>query len=292
MKPPPFEYFDPETPDEALERLAEAGDDGKILAGGQSLVPILNFRLARPLALIDINRLPLAGIEQVDGVLRIGALNRHRAVETSPLVRERCPVLAAAVPFIGHRQIRNRGTFGGSLAHADPSAELPLITVLLDGEIATRRPGGTSRVHAAGEFFLGYLSTALDVAELITEVRLPLPPPGAGWAFQEVARRAGDFALVEAAALVELAPDGTIATLRVAVGGAGPAQMRLPAVEAAARGRTVDAGLLDELDGLSRDGIDPDSDLHASADYRREVTGTLVRRAVAEAAGRAKVPRA
>lgn len=291
MKPPAFQYHDPRTLDEALSRLAEFGDRAKVLAGGQSLVPLLNFRLARPEVVIDINGLAggLAGLGRLapsgDG-LRIGALTRHRAVETSALVRERCPVLAEAVPQIGHRQIRNRGTFGGSLAHADPAAELPLIVTLLDAEIWTRRGDQTNRYWPA-DFFQGYLTTALEPDELLTEVHLPAWPAGAGWAFEELSPRAGDFALVAAAAVCERDRAGAIRRLRLALGGVGPVPARLIGVEDLAIGRPVDDRLLVDIDEVTRSAIEPDSDIHASAEYRREVAGVLARRVVARAAGRA-----
>lgn len=288
MKPPPFEYHDPETIDEALDLLAGYGDEAKILAGGQSLVPILNFRLARPAALIDINRLPLAGIERRDGVLRIGALTRHIEVERSALVGAACPVLAAAVPRIGHRQIRNRGTFGGSLAHADPAAELPLIVTLLDADIRTIRPAGGTGSYRPADFFLGYLTTVLAADEIVVEIRLPALAARTGWAFAEVSPRAGDFALVAAAATLDLTPERTVAGLRLALGGASPAPVRLSEVEAVAHGRPLDARLLDDLAGIARAAVDPEADIHASAEYRRDVAATLVRRVVSQAAGRAE----
>ena len=287
MKPPPFEYYDPDSTEAALSLLAELGEEAKILAGGQSLVPLLNFRLVRPAALIDINGIAeLDGIEPAGAGLRIGALTRHRAVEVSPLVKERCPALAEAVPLIGHRQIRNRGTFGGSLAHADPSAELPLIVTLLDAEIRTRC-GDQASTYRPTEFFQGYLSTALAPDELVTEIILPPWPSGAGWSFREVSARHGDFALVAAAALVELGETGTITSLRLAVGGVGPAPRRLRAGEVLAVGRAPGARLLSDLAEASRAEIEPDSDIHASAEYRSDVSAALIRRVVAEAAGRA-----
>lgn len=290
MKPPAFEYLDPTSIEEALARLAEFGDEAKILAGGQSLVPLLNFRLARPAVLIDINNLAdLAGIEPVDGGLRIGALTRHAAVERSALVRAGWPVLAEAAPLIGHRQIRNRGTFGGSLAHADPAAEWPLLVRLLDGRMRIRRAGGNGAIeYPAAEFFTGYLSTVLGPDELLAEVILPPLPDGVGWAFQEVSQRHGDFALVAAGAIVGWAADGTVASLRLAIGGVGPAPVRAAEAEAAAVGRHLDEDLLREVAARVQAAIDPEPDLHASADYRREVAGTLARRVLLAAAERAR----
>ena len=200
MKPPPFTYRRPRTLDEAVSQLAESDGEAKVLAGGQSLVPLLNFRLLAPQVLVDIN-----GLEDLDGVkpgergLRIGALTRHRTVETSALVRERCPVLASAAAEVGHLAIRNRGTFGGSLAHNDPAAEFPLVAVLLDAEIQTASPSG-ERSLSASDFFVSYLATALEPDELIVSVEVPSLPAHTSWGFEEFSRRYGDFALAAAAA--------------------------------------------------------------------------------------------
>ncbi|HEX2171550.1 MAG TPA: FAD binding domain-containing protein, partial [Dehalococcoidia bacterium] len=194
-----------------------------------------------------------------------------------------------AVPQIGHRQIRNRGTFGGSLAHADPSAELPLVVTLLDAEIRTRR-GDQSAGYSPDAFFDGYLTTALRPDELLTEVILPPWPAGAGWSFLEVSPRQGDFALVSAAAVVQLDSDRRISLLRLGLGGCAPAPRRIPAVEALAYGRAIDEALLNEIVEVVRASIDPETDIHASAEYRRDVAGTLARRAVKQAAARASTP--
>lgn len=312
MKPPSFVYRDPETIEAALDLLAEWGDEGKVLAGGQSLVPILNFRLARPSALIDINRIgELAGIEALvdtaypspdrrhptpdarhptphtpSPILRIGALTRHSEVERSGLVRQACPLLAEAVPHIGHRQIRNRGTFGGSLAHADPAAELPLVATVLAAEIRSRR-GDQVAAHRPEAFFQGYLTTALAPDELLTEIILPAWPAGAGSAFLEVSPRQGDFALVSVAAIVQLDEGGRVRLLRLGLGGCAPAPRRIAAAESLATGRAIDAALLADLVDAVQSDIEPDSDIHASAEYRRDVAATLARRAVREAARRA-----
>src|SRR5262245_52540923 len=202
MKPAPFEYFRPHTVEEAVGLLGAHNGEARLIAGGQSLVPLMNFRLLRPGALIDINRLTaLGGIaDEAGGGLRIGALTRHAALETAPVVRARFPVLAEAMSHVGHLAVRNRGTIGGSLAHADPAAELPLLAVLLDADIGTRTPRGVG-AHAARDFFLGPLATALGDDEIVTEVVLPALPPGGGSAFAEVALRGGDFAIVAAAAI-------------------------------------------------------------------------------------------
>src|SRR5579871_2497170 len=199
MKPPPFDYHRPDSKAEALELLASLGDDAKVLAGGQSLIALLNLRLARPAHLIDINRLdgPLSGISaSASGELSFGALVRQRAAERSTAVRDGCPLMAEALPHIGHHQIRNRGTVCGNLAHADPASELPAIAVALDGEMLAESQARGTRTMKAEDFFRGYLTTALEPDELLTEFRLPAWPNGAGWSFMEVSRRHGDYALV------------------------------------------------------------------------------------------------
>ena len=195
MKPAIFEYFSPKTAEEATDLLAEHGDDAKVLAGGQSLVPLMNMRLARPAIVVDINRIEtLAYIREENGLLRLGALTRQRAAEGSSLVAARCPLLRDALRLVGHVQIRNRGTIGGSIAHADPAAELTAVLTALDGEVTARGPRG-DRVIAAADLFVTYLTTSLEPRELLVEVCIPALPPGAGWSWMEIARRHGDFAL-------------------------------------------------------------------------------------------------
>ena len=284
MKPPPFAYFDPRDLDEVLERLAALGDDGKILAGGQSLMPMLNLRLARPSALVDINRLRhLETLSVEDGTLRVGALVRQRALERWAIARQ--PLMAAALRLVGHSAIRNRGTVAGSIAHADPAAELPALLLCLDGAVIARSRAG-ERTIAAGDFFQGPLTTSLRTDELVTETRWRLPGPGEGWGFHEIARRHGDFALVGAAAILDVR-DGHIASARVALFGAGTAAVRARAVEQALRGRAPSAALVGEAARAAADGLDAQSDLHASAAYRRRVAQTLTARALSDALARA-----
>jgi carbon-monoxide dehydrogenase medium subunit len=284
VKPAPFEYFDPHELDEALERLQGLGDDAKILAGGQSLMPMLNLRLARPVALVDINRLPdLATLTAENGVLRLGALVRQRNLERWAAGRH--PLLAAALRLVGHSAIRNRGTVAGNIAHADPASELPALLLCLDGAIVVRSRTG-SREIAATNFFQGPLLTALRSDELVTETRWRLPVPGMGWGFHEVARRHGDFALVGAVVVVTL-HDGRIDGARVALFGAGPSAQRAYAAERALTGRTPSPGLLTEAAAAATERLDPQSDLHASADYRRRVAETLTARALTDALARA-----
>ena len=285
MKPAPFEYFAPRSVAETLDLLARYGDDGKILAGGQSLVPLMNFRLARPASLIDINRVAeLDYVRPADGGLAFGALTRHYRLESDPLVAERCPLLPVVARLIGHVQIRHRGTIGGSIAHADPVAELCLAAALLDAEIDVQGAGGT-RTLQPEEFFLTYLTTALEPTELLTEVRFPGLPAGAGWSVQEFARRHGDFAIVATAAVLE-AENGVCRTARVAVAGGAPTAVRSPGAEAALVGQPLGAEAFSAAAEAAMAEADPESDLHASADYRRKMVGVFVRRALEEAATR------
>ena len=290
MKPPPFTYHRPTSPDEALDLLAQLGDEAKVLAGGQSLVAILNLRLARPAHLIDINRLdgPLAQIEAAaDGGIRFGALVRQRAAEQAPLVRERAPLVAEALPYIGHQQIRNRGTICGNLAHADPASELPAVAVALDAQMIARSKARGERSIAAADFFRGYLTTALEPDELLVEFRLPAWPVGAGGSFQEVARRHGDYALVGVAAVVQVDATGTCTDARLGVTGAGPGPVRAREAEAALAGQPLSTDAINAAAERVVAVLDPVSDVHATAAYRRHVAGVLARRALEAAAARA-----
>jgi aerobic carbon-monoxide dehydrogenase medium subunit len=288
VKTPPFEYHAPRSVDEVLSLLAEHGDEAKVLAGGQSLIPLLAMRMARPSQLVDINEVAsLAGIRPLDGDgVAIGTLTREREAERSSLVAERIPVLAEALPHIGHVSIRNRGTVGGSLAHADALAELPVVAVVTDAELVVRSAGG-ERVVPAAEFFVGHFSTSMADDELLTEVRMPTGPAGAGWAFHEVARRHGDFALVGVAAMVRL-DGGRIADARLAVMGVADRAMRLHDAERSLVGETPG---LDTFAAAAADAVrpfDPPSDIHGSGDFRRHLAGVAVRRALATAASRAE----
>lgn len=284
MKPAPFAYLAPRSLEEALTLLAEHGDQAKLLAGGQSLVPMLNFRLARPDVLIDLNRVSgLDGIALDGGdLLRVGAMTRQSTLERHAEVAARCPLLPAALRFVGHPPIRHRGTVGGSLAHADPAAELPAVLACLGGEVVAWSRQG-ERVIPAEELFVGLMTTALRPDELLTEVRMRLPSPVAGWAILEVARRHGDFALVGVVALLELAGTGTVREARLALFGVGPTPVRARAAEEALAGRQPTAEEFQRAAALVEEALDPDSDLHASAEYRRQVGGVLARRALAQA---------
>ncbi|UCE87240.1 MAG: xanthine dehydrogenase family protein subunit M [Deltaproteobacteria bacterium] len=288
MKPAPFEYFAPETVDEAVALLAEHGDEAKILAGGQSLMPLLNMRLARPAALVDATK--VAGLDAIRETRRglvIGAMTSKRTVERSALVRERQPLLHAATLLIAHPQIRNRGTVGGSLAHADPAAEYPAVAVALDAELTARGPRGERRI-AAADFFVSYLTTALEPAELLTEVRFPTFGDGTGWACQEIARRHGDFAMAGVAVTLKRGRRGRCADARVVLFGVGPAPVRARAAEQLLVGEAPGETLFAEAGRSAGEAIDePLSDVHASAEYRRHLAQVLTRRGLAEAAARA-----
>jgi len=288
MKPPRFSYHDPTTRSEVLTLLDTYTDDAKILAGGQSLVPLLNMRLAQPAHLVDINHVSdLAYICEVEGGLAIGALARHRDVERSELVRRRCPLLAEAIPFVGHAPIRSRGTIGGSLAHADPAAELPTVLVALGGHVrAESRDGG--REIAAEAFFVSALQTALSSKELLTEVWFPVAPPRSGSAFVEVSRRHGDFALVGVAAQLTLDEHATICAAHVALMGVAATPIRVQAAEALLLGEKPREASFAAAAEQAIIGIDPDTDMHASADYRRRVARVLVLRALRAASERAQ----
>jgi carbon-monoxide dehydrogenase medium subunit len=291
MKPPPFTYHRPASLDEALELLAEHGDQAKVLAGGQSLLPLLSLRLAHPAHLVDINRLDgqLTRISDEDGALSIGALVRQRSAEAAPSVKQGCPLLTEALPLIGHTQIRNRGTVCGSLAHADPASELPAVILAMDAQmVAASRARGQRTIPADG-FFSGFFTTALEPDELLIRVKLPAWPAGAGASFKEVARRHGDFALAGVAAVVQFAPDGqTCSDVRIASIGAGPAPVRGRSAEAVLRGQTFSPDAVSSAAQALGQEIDPASDVQASAAYRRHVTMVLARRALEEAAARAR----
>ena len=282
MKASAFEYVRVSSVDEAVAQLAELGDEAKVLAGGQSLVPLLNLRLAYPAFLVDINPIgELDFITNGSGV-RVGAVARHRDVERSELVARANPLLAAAVKLVGHAAIRNRGTIGGSVAHADPAAELPTVLVALDGEIEARSSRGT-RTIAAAEFFEGFLTTTLQPDELLTEVRFPALPAGSGWSIQEFSRRSGDFGVVTVAVTLTAGTDGRIGEARVAFGGVAGTAVRAPSAEAALAGQTPSAELWKAAGQEAAAGLDPPGDLHSTPEHRRHLAAVLTERALAEA---------
>lgn len=285
MKPARFEYYDPTTLPEALDLLAHLGDGVKVLAGGQSLVPMMNLRLVRPSHLVDLNRVgELSYLRVENGELRIGAMTRQRELERSPAVAGQWPLLREATGYIAHVQIRNRGTVGGSLAHAYPSAELPVAMAVLEAEFVIRRQQG-ERTLRVEEFFLTHMTTALEPDELLVEVRVPRVPPRTGWSFQEVSRRFGDFALVGVAALVTLDGEGAIRQARLAF--TGPAPVRSATAEGFSVGRRPQEALFREVADLATEGLDQDTDVHASAEYRRGVAGVLAQRVLGQAVERA-----
>lgn len=287
MKPPAFDYAAPATVADAVALLDRHQGEAKVLAGGQSLLPLLNMRLARPALLVDIARIAaLDYIRAEDGWLAVGAMTRQRAVEHSDLARRHHPLLHAAVCHIAHPQNRNQGTVGGSLAHADPAAELPAVALALDAELRAVGPAGERRIVAA-DFFLSYLSTALDPAEVLTEVRFPPLPPGSGWALVELARRHGDFALTGAVARLTVA-HGRCTAAQLVLFGVGATPVRARRAEAMLAGDALGTPRFEQAARAASAEIDePLSDVHASAAYRRDLARVLTRRALADAAARA-----
>jgi carbon-monoxide dehydrogenase medium subunit len=279
MKPAPFEYSAPETVAEAVAVLAEHGDEAKVLAGGQSLMPMLSLRLARPERLVDVNRVAgLSGARREDGVLVVGATTRHVALERDPDIGEAVPLLRQAAPYIGHFQIRNRGTLGGSLAHADPSAELPAVAQVLDAEIVVTGPDGERRIPSA-DFFETVFTTALEPDELVTAVRFPIWGPGSGFALEEVARRHGDFALVGALAAVQVT-DGRLQRVAIALTGMGSVPERAQGAELSLQGASVADIDAEAIGAQVVADLQPPTDVHASPAYRKRVAAALVARAV------------
>ncbi len=285
MKPAKFDYHDPATVDEALGLMARFGDQARLLAGGQSLVPLMNFRLVRPAHLIDLNGIAeLSYIKTEDRTLRVGATARQRALERSTEVARGWPLLREATSFIGHIQIRNRGTVGGSLAHAFPSAELPVAMVTLDASFVLRS-AGAQRTVPARDFFLAFMTTLLEPGELLAEVVVPCPPPNSGCSFQEVSRRHGDCALAGAAVLIALDASGAVEHARLTLTGATP--MRAESAEEFIVGERPSDALFREAAQRATENLDQDGDIHASAEYRRAACAVLARRALNQAAERA-----
>jgi len=287
MKLPPFEYEAPTTLAEAVDLLAEYTDEASVLAGGQSLIPLLALRLARPAVVIDINGVgELAGISATDGWVSIGAMTREYVAEESKTVADTVPLLAAALPLIGHEAIRSRGTIGGSLAHGDPAAELPAVARALDAEFVVRGPAG-DRVIAAAQWFEGYLTTSRGADELLLEVRFPAARPGTGTSFLEVARRHGDFAIAGLATSLVLS-GGVISEARLALAGVSDVPVRPTAAEDLLTGERPSAELFEEAARGAVADLDPPGDLHGSPEYRKAVAGALVRRGLRAAADNAR----
>ena len=287
MKPPPFDYVAATSLDEALAAIADNGDDAKVLAGGQSLIPLMALRLAQPAVLVDVNGVAeLATIDRDNGSLRVGAVARHRAVERSQLVRDTVPLVAEAMPLIGHVAIRSRGTMGGSLAHADPAAELPAVALALDATFTVRSRDRGERTIAAVDFFEGYFTTTLEPDEILCSVAFPVALPGSGFAIEEVARRHGDFAMVGVAAALTVA-DNVVTDARLALINVAEKPVRATEAEQALVGSAPGAELFKEAAAAATRSLDPSGDLHASPAYRRKVAGVCIRRALETAAARA-----
>jgi len=283
MKLPAFDYACPTTLPEAVQLLA-SNDDAKALAGGQSLVPMLAFRLSQPALLVDLRKLAdLRGIRISDKGVTLGAMVRWRDIEDDERLETAHPLLKAAIAHVAHYQIRNRGTVGGSIAHADPAAEMPGIAITCDAEIAVVGKSG-ARVIRAADFFQGALTTALTTDEIIVDIRLPAWPAGRRWGFQEFARRRGDFAMAAAAVFYDQDQRGKARNAHVGVISVGDRPMRLTAVEDVLNGQTIDEATIAKADAATSAAVDPQDDIHASAAYRRSLVGTMVERALKSAA--------
>ncbi|QOF75555.1 xanthine dehydrogenase family protein subunit M (plasmid) [Aminobacter sp. SR38] len=286
MKPAAFEYLAAKTLDEALSALASGGD-AKVIAGGQSLVPMMNFRLVQPEFLVDINSIPeLSDIEERDGGLKLGALVRHAQSLKSPEALRHFPIIAETLQHVAHVAIRNRGTIGGSLVHADPAAEWPLLVTLLDAELEIHGPDGLRRV-APDEFFIAPLVTGLEDGEILTAVHLPYLPAGTGTAFEEVSQRAGDFAIASAGAIIAL-KDGIVAEARLALGGVADTAIRARAAEEHLLGKTLTTELMARASQFAAEGLEPNADLHASSEYRLHLIPIVARRVLERASRRAE----
>ncbi len=286
MKPVSFDYFAPTTVNEAVALLEEHGDDAKILAGGQSLVPMMNFRLVRPTCLVDINHIrDLAYIHEKDDRLHIGAITRHRDLETSTLVQQSNGLLFEGVQLIGHTAIRSRGTVGGSIIHADPTAELPAILAALDGEVRLRGPNG-QRTISWRDLFVTFFTTVIEPVEICDEIIIPKLPSSAGWAFEEFTRRHGDFAVAGVAAVIVADNNDCCADARLAITGTAPTPIRATQAESFLVGKSLTQTTLDEAGRLVATEVEPESDVHATANYRQHLAGALTTRALQRAVER------
>jgi aerobic carbon-monoxide dehydrogenase medium subunit len=289
MKPAPFEYHAPDSIEQALELMSEHGDEAKILAGGQSLVPAMNFRVVQPAVLVDINRLPELGyIREEDGVLRIGAMTRERQLEFDPLVEKRTPLLAEALPFIAHPQIRNRGTIGGSLVNADPAAELPVLMLALDARLKARKVSGERWIEAR-DFFVGMFTTALETDEVLVEIEVPAMPGRTGWSFMEVAPRAGDYALMGVAALLTLDENGKCSRAKLVYLNAGDGPVDAVNATKALLDENVNEDLIVSAAALASESeITPYGNVHTSPDFQVHLANVLTKKALRQALQRAK----
>lgn len=285
MKPAPFDYFLARDINSAVRALASASGEAKLLAGGQSLVPMLNFRLLRPSLLIDINNIPDLSYVRDDGNnIRIGATTRHREVKDSTIIAAELPVLREAMHHVAHLAIRNRGTIGGSLSHADPAAELPMMSLLLDARFEIVSPTGRRMIRAE-EFFLGALTSALGDDDMLVEVQIPKLPANTGWAFEEIARRSGDFAMA-CVAIALTRRDNAIGDARIAMTGVAQTPIRASHAEDILKGEPLTEDVINAAVSAVLAAVDPSTDLHASAEYRRHVVGVLANRAIRDAWGR------
>lgn len=285
MKPPPFNYHDPRSVEDAVALLAEK-DNAKLLAGGQSLMPMLNMRFVLPDDVIDLNLIDgLAGIHEDGDALVFGGMTRQRDIEYSDLVARRCPLMKEAILNVGHRQTRNRGTYGGSLSHLDPSAELPSVSMAQDAIVTVQKKGGTRDI-AMADFPMGYMMPSFELDEMVTGIRVPLWPEGHGYAFEEFARRHGDFAITSSAVLLDVEPGGRIRRASITVGGVGPAPLRVTAVEDGLAGEVGSVELFTEIAEKCRE-IDAMEDVYAPAWYRQHLASVLTRRALGKAFSRA-----
>lgn len=287
MKPAQFEYFDPGTLDEALGLLREHGDDAKILAGGQSLVPLMNFRLARPKVIVDVNKVPgLDYVREANGMIQIGAMTRQRTVENSALIKAQCSLLYDATYWVGHLAIRTRGTVGGTIAHADPAAEYPCVLAALEGEVVVTGQGG-QKVVKPEDFFVTFLTTSLQPTEMVTEVRFPKVPPGAGWHFMEFSRRHGDFAIVGVAAVIQLDKQRKCTGARIALCGVGGSPFKARTAENMLKGTELTDKVIQAAAEKVGEEVEPEGDLHGSAEYRKHLakvlTGRTLRKALEKA---------
>lgn len=288
MHPYPFDYHRATSVADALTLLSEHGDDGKLLAGGHSLLPVMKLRLAQPAHLIDISGISeLQGIQANGDLIEIGALTTHHVIATNPTLKERLGLLPEIAHVVGDQQVRNRGTIGGALAHADPAADYPAGVLALDADVVAVGPAG-ERVIPIADFFLGFLTTALEPQEIITAIRVPAFRPGTGFRYEKLANPASGYALVGVAAVVETAADGTVSDLRIGITGAGDVAYRATGVEDALRGSSVDEAAVKAAAAHAIDGIELLGDIHAPAEYRGTVTRNLTRRAILTALQRAR----
>ncbi|MGH0348888.1 FAD binding domain-containing protein [Sinorhizobium meliloti] len=287
MKPASFDYFAANTVADAAEALAAAGGDGKIIAGGQSLMPMINFRLVKPTVLVDVNRIPgLDRIELRGTRLKIGATVRHYMTATDGLIEQHVPILHDAMHHVAHMTVRNRGTFCGSVCHADPAAEMPMMTLLLDGTIIASSIRGERQIPAA-EFFVGSLMNALEPDEFVTAIEIDTLPPESGWGFEEFSKRQGDFALACVATTMRIV-DGVARDVRFGMMGVGETPLRLVEIQDLVEGNTLSDAVLDRVAETLSIVLTPNTDIHASADYRRHLSGALARRALRNAWTRAE----